>query len=243
METPLTLAAMRGDVEIAKLLISKRASIHVTTASGWTPLHCAVIGGKKETVLLMLAMGVDPAAVDKNGETALDMAKSHGKFDIAAVIRGEEVEDRYSVPQEWSHLVAPSRYDFFISYRHKLAAGPARALAADLRHAGCTVYFDADTISFSSSSLVTNENPLKREIFIAVRSSDVMLFFESMLEAEIIPSTHKSQTAFSWTMFEKTYANRVEYMGSGPADKAKVELLAKEAMRRRQENWHIFDYY
>ena len=56
---PLYLAAMKGHIEVVKLLLDKGADISVAHADGWTPLNAAATRGHLEVVKLLLDKGAD----------------------------------------------------------------------------------------------------------------------------------------------------------------------------------------
>jgi ankyrin repeat protein len=82
---PLHLAAFFGSEAMARLLLSRHASVHARSrsAEGNTPLHAAVAGRQPATVDLLLAAGSDVNAQDSGGWTALNLAAHEG---IAAMV-------------------------------------------------------------------------------------------------------------------------------------------------------------
>jgi ankyrin repeat protein len=74
--TPLHLAAERGNVEMAKLLIGARANVNAKTRIGeYTPLHVASAGGHVQVVEALLSAGADASARTSNsGVTPLHLA-------------------------------------------------------------------------------------------------------------------------------------------------------------------------
>lgn len=70
-ETALMLAAAKGDLELAKLLLDHGAKINLT---GWNPLIYAAWRGQDEMVKYLLDKGADIDAVSPNGVSALMMA-------------------------------------------------------------------------------------------------------------------------------------------------------------------------
>jgi uncharacterized protein len=80
--TPLTLAAMRGDERMIALLLDAGAAVNDGDASGTTPLMWAAYAAEtnpSEAVDLLLRAGADTKAENRKGETALSLAKWHGK--------------------------------------------------------------------------------------------------------------------------------------------------------------------
>lgn len=59
-ESPLTLAACGGHVELAALLIERGANLEEVNDEGYTPLMEAAREGHEEMVALLLAQGETP---------------------------------------------------------------------------------------------------------------------------------------------------------------------------------------
>lgn len=74
-ETPLMMAALRGQVLLVEMLIDKKATIH---HAGWTPLHYAATGGHTAIVDLLIKHGAAVNAESPNGTTPLMMAARYG---------------------------------------------------------------------------------------------------------------------------------------------------------------------
>lgn len=74
-ESPLMIAALKGETPIAKELIKQGAAID---KDGWTPLHYAVTGEDLDIVKLLLSYGVNVNARSPNGTTPLMMAARYG---------------------------------------------------------------------------------------------------------------------------------------------------------------------
>lgn len=85
----LTMAAMRGDVEVARLLRQHRADVNATDAAGNTPLMFAAAAdhGRPEMVDFLLQSGARVNARNKVGETALDWALRRGVTPIVTALR------------------------------------------------------------------------------------------------------------------------------------------------------------
>ncbi len=74
-ESPLMLAALRGDVPLAQALISRDADVNKT---GWTPLHYAASRGQLAMIDLLLEHNAYIDAESPNGTTPLMMAAGYG---------------------------------------------------------------------------------------------------------------------------------------------------------------------
>jgi Ankyrin repeats (3 copies) len=90
--TPLGWAGLRGQKNVAALLIASGALVDARTVTGKTPLHLAATAGQKEVVTLLLAHGANRNAKNSDGQTPLqEMEVSDldpaSKTNVAAVLR------------------------------------------------------------------------------------------------------------------------------------------------------------
>lgn len=77
--TALHWAAMKGDAELAQMLIYAGANVRATTRLGaYTPLYLAAKGGHSAVVAALLAAGADAKATTSNGTTPLMIAAAAG---------------------------------------------------------------------------------------------------------------------------------------------------------------------
>jgi ankyrin repeat protein len=74
-ETPLMMAAMRDQVDLATQLLARGASVN---RDGWSPLHYAASGPGSATLALLLSRGAAIDSRSPNGSTALMMACRNG---------------------------------------------------------------------------------------------------------------------------------------------------------------------
>ena len=74
-ETPLMMAALRGELEWARRLLERGAKVH---RSGWSPLHYAATGNEPSIVALLLDRGAPIDTRSPNGTTPLMMAARYG---------------------------------------------------------------------------------------------------------------------------------------------------------------------
>ena len=74
-ESPLMIASLKGQLDIARELIDKGADVNKT---GWTPLHYAATGGNAEIISLLLDHYAYIDAASPNGTTPLMMAAYYG---------------------------------------------------------------------------------------------------------------------------------------------------------------------
>lgn len=74
-ETPLMLAALRGEAVWAERLIARGAKVH---QDGWSPLHYAAAGPESKIVAMLLDRGAPIDARSPNNTTPLMMAAGYG---------------------------------------------------------------------------------------------------------------------------------------------------------------------
>lgn len=82
-ESPLMLAALKGQMEICRQLIERDASVN---KPGWTPLHYAATGGHAALVQLLLDHSAYIDAESPNGSTPLMMAARYGSDDAVQTL-------------------------------------------------------------------------------------------------------------------------------------------------------------
>lgn len=74
-ETPLMLASINNQMDLAKVLIARGAAVNQT---GWTPLHYAASKGHVEMMRLLIEHHAYLDAASPNGTTPLMMAAHYG---------------------------------------------------------------------------------------------------------------------------------------------------------------------
>ena len=82
-ETPLMMAALRGQVTWMQRLVERGATVN---KAGWAPLHYAASGPTLEAVEWLLGRGAALDARSPNGTTALMMAARYGAIDAADLL-------------------------------------------------------------------------------------------------------------------------------------------------------------
>jgi ankyrin repeat protein len=95
--TALHWAAIKGDAELAQMLIYAGTNHRATTRLGaYTPLYLAARGGHAAVVAALLAAGADANAVTSNGTTPLMIASAAGdtKTITALVENGSDINAR-----------------------------------------------------------------------------------------------------------------------------------------------------
>ena len=82
-ESPLMLAAIKGQADLAAKLIAKKADVNKT---GWTPLHYAASAGQVEIINLLLENSAYIDAESPNNTTPLMMAARYGSIDSVKLL-------------------------------------------------------------------------------------------------------------------------------------------------------------
>lgn len=95
-ETPLMMAAIKGQVDLAKALIARGADVN---REGWTPLHYAVSapsedGSDLQMVALLLEQHAYIDAASPNGTTPLMMAAQYGTRSAVQLLIKEGADPR-----------------------------------------------------------------------------------------------------------------------------------------------------
>lgn len=71
---PLHAAAAGRHAELVWILIASDAAVNACQRGGWTALHSAAANGDIDSVQALLSAGADPAAVNEQGQTPLELA-------------------------------------------------------------------------------------------------------------------------------------------------------------------------
>ena len=82
-ETPLMMAALRGNLDWTRRLLERGAQLD---REGWTPLHYAASGPEPKVVALLLDRGARIEARSPNGTTPLMMAARYGAEEGAELL-------------------------------------------------------------------------------------------------------------------------------------------------------------
>ncbi len=88
-ESPLMMAAIKGDVEAVKALIARDADVNKT---GWTPLHYAASAGSPQHAVIISLLLENHAYIDAaspNGTTPLMMAAHYGSTEALQLLLDE----------------------------------------------------------------------------------------------------------------------------------------------------------
>ena len=98
--TPLHYAATTGQVAVIRLLIENHAYIDAESPNGSTPLMLASMYGTADAVRLLLDEGADPALKNQQGLTAVQFAERASRPDAAALIM-KNIKANRPLPGKW----------------------------------------------------------------------------------------------------------------------------------------------
>jgi N-acyl-D-amino-acid deacylase len=106
--SPLFLALMRHNADIAEVMIAKGANVMERDGFGSTTLMWAAYDEAADPALVrkFLALGVDPNAKNKSGETALVWAMRRGHTPVVEVLRQAGASDRELVKSAVEKAIA-----------------------------------------------------------------------------------------------------------------------------------------
>ncbi|KAL3605287.1 hypothetical protein FPOAC2_00230 [Fusarium poae] len=108
--TALHMASIGGNVEIARLLVNKKADVNQADRYGNTPLHLASEFGNLDAVTFLLDMGAQIKVVDKKDSTPFHLACASGALEVAKTLwaRGlpSQLYDRNIYSNQPIHLAA-----------------------------------------------------------------------------------------------------------------------------------------
>lgn len=92
-ESPLMMAALKGDLPAAQALLARGAKVD---QPGWSALHYAAAGPEPKLVQLLIDRGADLNAASPNDTTPLMMAAQYGSEDSVNLLlaRGADVNRR-----------------------------------------------------------------------------------------------------------------------------------------------------
>jgi uncharacterized protein len=118
-ETPLMLAALKGQLERMQQLIARGAAIH---QDGWSPVHYAATGPSAAAVRLLLDKGAPVDARAANGSTPLMMAARYGdeKSVVLLVERGADLSARNGLNMDAFDFARGADRDWMLSTLEKL---------------------------------------------------------------------------------------------------------------------------
>ena len=108
-QTPLHLAAGRGDTYVAKLLLEHGADKDVRDASGCTPLFVAADKGRARMVAFLLDRDISINAVNKLGETALFVAAADGHVPVTQELLKRGADTEIADAHGWTPLMSAAR--------------------------------------------------------------------------------------------------------------------------------------
>jgi len=137
-ETPLMMAALKGQVDIAKRLIARDADVNKT---GWTPLHYAATSGNIPIMKMLLDKDAFVNSESPNGTTPLMMAAMYGTTDAVKLLLDEGADPLMKNQQNMTPLdfaTRANRPDAVQLISTAAQAAQAKAAAAPKPAAGAS---------------------------------------------------------------------------------------------------------
>ena len=115
-KTLLMVAAERGDLATARVLLERGVPIEAKSGNKQTALHLAAASGHKPVVGLLIDRGAGKEAKDENGQTPLHLAAINGHNPVACLLidRGADKEAKDNEGQRALHLAAANGHNEMI---------------------------------------------------------------------------------------------------------------------------------
>lgn len=118
-ETPLMIAALKGEIGMMTAMLNKGVPIHQT---GWTALHYAATGRSVEAVRLLLDRGAPIDARSPNDSTPLMMASRYGAEESVELLvaRGADMDLRNQAGMDASDFARHADRDWMVDTLRRL---------------------------------------------------------------------------------------------------------------------------
>jgi ankyrin repeat protein len=84
--TPLQYAAIKGNSELAMLLLENKANPNISGHEDWTALHLAAQYGSHKVATLLITNKANVNARNDNRATPLHIAATHGRFAVVTLL-------------------------------------------------------------------------------------------------------------------------------------------------------------
>lgn len=120
-ETPLMIAALRGNLDLVKRLLALGVPAH---QEGWSPIHYAATGPNVQTVAALLKAGAPIEARSPNGSTPLMMAARYGAEASVDLLlaRGADLQQRNDAQLTALDFARHADRDWMVRKLEKLGA-------------------------------------------------------------------------------------------------------------------------
>ena len=90
--TSLHLAVVRGRADCVIAILHHSLETMDLVTRGWSPLHLAVVTGREDIASLLVNQGADTNLVNREGRTAMDIARDNNNTKIVSVILEREFQ-------------------------------------------------------------------------------------------------------------------------------------------------------
>ncbi|CAG9799312.1 unnamed protein product [Chironomus riparius] len=151
-ETPLHIAAKKGDLEGAKKLLEQGSNPNVTDFAGWTPLHEAANHGHYHLAQILIKFGANVMATGLDDMTPLHDAASFGNQKLVKMLIEKGADPLFKnkkgkSPQDLAH---PSVVNFFNTVFTDMANKQQKKTVGDLKKSAENE--DTGTVASTSSA-------------------------------------------------------------------------------------------
>lgn len=98
--TPLIVAAAKANAEIIKILLNAGAIVDAQSKDGWSALMTAAYLNRKPVVELLLKANANTLLQNIHKQTARDVARNKGNFEIVSLIDNAWVDSALNLPED-----------------------------------------------------------------------------------------------------------------------------------------------
>jgi ankyrin repeat protein len=96
-QTPLQIAASKGNLHMASMLVAAGARVDIRTGIGRTALHFAAVGGYSDVIRFLIERGADVNVRDVNGVSPLDDTVWRGHLEATTILLSEGAQLNHAV--------------------------------------------------------------------------------------------------------------------------------------------------
>jgi len=99
--TCLHIACRAGALSIVDEMMNFKGLIKAADVAGWTPLHIAVLMGRREVVVRLLRAGAEPHVRNNKGQMAAELCADNGTYEA---LRSYELHAQQSPDKPWEFV-------------------------------------------------------------------------------------------------------------------------------------------
>jgi ankyrin repeat protein len=135
-QTALMWAAAEGHVDVAKVLLERRAAVHVRASGGFTALLFAAQGGKLEAARLLVGAGAEVDQASDDGVTPLIVAAMNGHQELTIFLLEQRGNPNLADFKGFTSLHYAARRRTMLDAISALLAHGANPNARSVKHGG-----------------------------------------------------------------------------------------------------------